>query len=488
VNPAQSSSWQGRVAYALLLVMIVLTPWPWGSVGTPAQSTLLLLTGAALALCQFAAESRRWPQGRTFRLGVAAWIIWLMWLASSLIPLPPSWLGSLSPSAYLLHQSVATLGVEPAYTLSTEPVASRADLLTATGLFGLYLLAASCVRSARRRQGLLIVLALVAGLQALYGLGMTMTGKEIGFLEKKIYGRGWATGTFVNRNHFAHLLALGAAATLALLMASRSPAVSASGWRGMVLRLLNWVMSSALVWRVLLLALLSATVLSQSRMGNVVLPVILIFGVLLWTALHDRGRLLTAGVLLASFAVADLWIVNRYYGLERVANRLEETELETEQRTVALRDLQPLIETYALTGSGGGSFQSAFLAHQSPQLKGLYDHAHNEYAEFAIEHGLPGLAWVLVMGLLHFGHALRLLALRRNPATRAIGLAGAMALLAVALHALSDFILHIPALRTWVVVFMGVLAGASAKAYASRRGRAQVSGLKEEVSNSGLIP
>jgi hypothetical protein len=178
--------------------------------------------------------------------------------------------------------------------------------------------------------------------------------------------------------------------------------------------------------------------------------------------------LLTAGLLLVSFAVADLWIVNRYYGLERVVERLDDTELETEQRVVALRDLEPLLERYRLTGAGGGSFQSVFLSIQSDELRGLYDHAHNEYAEFAIEYGLPGLAWMLLFGTMHLVHAGQVLRRRRSAGARAIGLAAATALIAAALHATSDFILHIPALGLWLVIMLGAVAGTTANPYARR--------------------
>lgn len=465
--------WQDRLSFVLLLLLLAATPWPWGGVGALAQACALLLTGLGLCLSLAApADAIRWPRSLAFRLGVTLWVLWLAALAFSLLSLPEPWLAALSPTALDLHAAVADIGgIAPANTLSVEPSASKGELLSTLGLFGLYLLAARSVSTNKRRLTLLSLLALVAGAQAFYGVGMTLTGSEIGFFERKQYGIGWATGTFVNRNHFAHLMALGGAASLALLLVTYSSQPSRSGWRGHLLSLLTWAMSPALVWRVLLLVLLSAVVLSQSRMGNVVFLAAIIFGVLAWTFLHNRRQLSMALLLLSSFAAADLWVVNRYYGLERVVQRLDSTELGTEQRTIALRDLRPLLNTYALTGSGGGSFQSVFLSIQSDELVGRYDHAHNEYVEFAVEYGLPGLSWMLLMGLLHSAHSLRLLRYRRSSGARALGLAAATALLAAALHAATDFILHIPALRIWLVALLGAVAGATAKAYASKRRR-----------------
>lgn len=464
-----AAPWQDRLAFGLLLLLVAAIPWPWAGVGASTQAVVMLLTGVGLGLSLLAPKARRWSGSLAFRLAVIGWLLWLLILAISLLPLPQPWLMVLSPSAASLHASVASLGIAPANTLSVEPGATRAYLLSSAALFGVYLLAARTVNGSARRRKLLMVMALVAGAQAFYGLGMTLTGTEIGFFERKVYGRGWATGTFINRNHFAHLLVLGGAAALGLLLSWRSRDPRRSGWRGRLLGVINWLMSPALVWRVLLLVLLSAVVLSQSRMGNVAFMVAMAVGVLVWTALYDRARILTAVLLLSSFAVADLWVVSRYYGLERVVERLDDTELETEQRAVALRDVMPLLEQYQWVGSGGGSFQSVFMAQQSEALSNRYDHAHNEYAEFTIEHGWFGLAWMLTMGALHLGHALRLLRNRKSAGTRALALAAAVALTAAALHSLTDFILHIPALRLWLIILLGAVAAATASPYARHR-------------------
>lgn len=481
------TAWPERIAYAMLLAMVCWLPWPWGSVGELSQGALLALTGLALLLSLLPAAVP-WPRSRAFRTALVGWLAWLAWLALSVVPLPPDLVQALSPASAALHEGMTALAAEPAWTLSAQPEASRRHLLVSAGLFGLYLLAARTVRDDRRRLLLLALLAVSAGVQALYGLGMTLTGAEIGFFAKKTYGIGWATGSFVNRNHFAHLLALGAAVALGLLLSQRSERIAHRGWRGGLLRITAWLMSPAAVWRVLLLVLLVAVVLSQSRMGNLVLTAVLVVSVLLWVLLHDRARLTTALLLLGSFAVADLWIVERYYGLQKVVSRLEDTELAGEQRTVALRDIAPLVGPYLATGSGGGSFQSLFLGVQSTELRGLYDHAHNEYAEWLIEHGVFGLVWLLAMGLLHALHALRTLRQRRSRGARALALAGFAALLAAALHSAADFVLHIPALRGWLAVLMGALVATGLPAARSGPAPASMRHNAEDAIPSSSFP
>ena len=480
--------WQERLARFLLLALVVIVPWPWGSVGVIAQSFETLMVGIALGLALLSPGSAGWPRSRCFRLGVWLWLIWLLWLALGLLPLPVNVLGALSPAAERLHAQALWPGETlSAGTITLAWAASAGELLNSLALFGLYLLAARVLRGQGHRQRLLLVMAIVGAAQALYGVGMTLTGAEMGFFARKWSGLGWATGTFVNRNHFAHLLALAGAVALALLLARPAKSVSQGGWRGSAIRIINWLMSPALVWRSLVLILLVGVVVSQSRMGNVAFVLALAVGLLLWVLLHGRRHAVTALLLIASFVVADLWIVDRYYGLDRVVQRLDQTDLRQEQRAVALRDLLPLVETYALTGSGGGSFQSVFMATQSSELTGFYDHAHNEYAEFAIEHGIPGLVWMLLIGLLHAAHALRLLYYRHGVGARALGLATLMALTAAAIHASAEFVLHIQALRFWLVVLLGAVAGATANPYSSGKGLARGSRSPDQpILASGL--
>lgn len=447
-----------RSAFFLLMLLLIWLPWPWASVSQSAQGLASAVTGVALLFSLLSPEGGKWPQTAIFRIANLIWLLWMGWLVFSLVPLPEPVLRNLSPYAADLHAATKGIGAQPAWTISVEPASTRRVFFQSLNLWGLYLLAARTVHSEFRRRAFLVILAVTASAQALYGLGMTLTGVEIGFLEKKTYGLGWATGTFVNRNHFAHFLALGAAASLGLLVAQPRSDTAQEGWRGRLLRVIAWLMSPAAVWRISLLIMLSAVVLSQSRMGNVSIMVALISGVLLWVILYARAKIVPALLLLSSFAVADLWIVDQYYGLSRVVDRLEDTELETEQRSVALGELTPLLDEFAWVGSGAGSFQSVFLSVQSRKLRGFYDHAHNEYAETLVETGFVGLLALLGMGALHFLHALGILRQRKQAIARALGLAGVVALIAAGLHAAVDFIFHIPATCAWLVALLGVLA------------------------------
>ena len=84
--------------------------------------------------------------------------------------------------------------------LPTLDLYGSADaLLLSLGLFLLAFLTIVLVRSRRRALLVLYTLVLAGFVQAVYGSLMMLSGMEWGFLEPKEYGRGLATGTFINR-------------------------------------------------------------------------------------------------------------------------------------------------------------------------------------------------------------------------------------------------------------------------------------------------
>ena len=69
---------------------------------------------------------------------------------------------------------------------------------------------------------LLQVLVFSGTFQAAYGAFMVLSGLELGFFVEKYVGQGVATGTFVNRNHFAGYLVMCLSAGIGLLLSQLS--------------------------------------------------------------------------------------------------------------------------------------------------------------------------------------------------------------------------------------------------------------------------
>jgi O-antigen ligase len=436
---AHTSDWLFR----LLLALLFWAPLPFGS-NRPWAAALLclnvfLLTGATLLY-----RATRQAPGSTEAAYIHYWPLLLLlvvqvWTAVQLLPLPPDLLAALSPRAAALQLP------DGSRTLSLDVAMTQYNLMLGCCYSGLFYLVTVLANSRERVEALLWTLALAAALQAVYGAGMTLTGLEYGFFVEKYVGRGVATGTFVNRNHFAAYLVLGLAAGIGLLVArleTRRPRTERQRIRAWVQTLL----SMKFLLRLLLAMMVVGLVLSRSRMGNLSFFVALAIGggLSLWFARREASRKVL--VLFASLLLVDLLIVGRWFGAEEVAERLVGTTVESEQRDDVAAVTLAMIRDYPWTGSGAGTYYTVFPHYSSfvPE-DSYYTHAHNDYLELAATLGLPATA---VLGLFLLATLVRGLALMRQGGGRleaGVACCVVMSGTWLLLHSGTDFNLQIPA-------------------------------------------
>jgi O-antigen ligase len=225
-------------------------------------------------------------------------------------------------------------------------------------------------------------------------------------------------------------------------------------------------------------------VLTRSRMGNVGFAVSLsIAGAayLLPAPSSSRlsGGLVSSGfvsVILASIVLVDLVIVGSYFGIEEVAQRLEQTTVAEASNRIDLFDYAlPYVLDYLPFGSGAGSFSAAFLPYSGPEVVIPYDHAHNDYLEFLGEWGIVGCLPMGLAVLLSLGTAGFALRERHDSLLRAMGFGAFMGIVALLIHSFVDFNWQIPANAGFftVLLAMGWLARyLPAHKQASRRSEA----------------
>lgn len=454
-----------RVFFAALCLILVALPWPWGSNTNLARGLLAFAAGAHLLMwiaARMGGLVAPLHLSRAARIALWLWLAWLMYIALQLLPLTPAWLHILSPASLGYHERIADLHTEPLYSLSIAPSQTLQALLDSMALFCLYFLTLALVDTRERIRRVLTVIFFSGLLQALYGIHMTVSGMEYGFWERKTYGLGWATGTFVNRNHFAAYMELTAAAGVGLVLMDLGR-WSWAGWRNLLGGFLDLLLSAKFRNRVMLAVVVVGVVLSRSRMGNIALFSALALAGLLYMLLRMRTSLIPALLVFLSLAVVDLWIVSHWFGLEEVIERIEETELETEQRPLVLQDLVPAIGAYARTGAGLGTFAQAYAPFRSLEVKGFYDHAHNEYAEFLIETGVVGLGILGMLVAVHLLHAVRVMAIRRRSIYAAAAFAALMSSFAMLIHGIVEFMLRVPAIAATWVVLLALCAGIRAR-------------------------
>ncbi|GHD21495.1 polymerase [Halioglobus japonicus] len=436
----QPSRWEAGL-FACLLLVLVWAPLPFASNrvwGAMLLTTLIALLCAAWAMLYLAGRTQlqrdvwriaRWPL--LALLGVQCWVL------LQLLPLPRWLLGLVSP------QADAWWLTEGPASISLDPEATRQYLLKGLAVTGAFFLTVALVNTADRMKLLLQTLVFSGTAQAIYGSMMVLTGLEYGFLIEKYASLGSASGTFVNRNHYAGYLVMCLAAGIGLLLSQLSTR-SSNGWRDRIRRYLQLMLSSKMRLRIYLALMVIALVLTRSRMGNVAF----------FTALGVTGSILLISqrrfswripVFLGSLLVVDLLILGQWFGLDKVVERLEQTAPDTEARVDYFKPGLDYVSHFPMTGSGGGSFYGIFPNFQPPNVEGYLDHAHNDYVEFAAELGVPVL---LVLGALVLAAAWQswlVLRMRHTRLYQGAAFAVLMTIVWLLLHAAVDFNMQIPA-------------------------------------------
>lgn len=450
---------------SLLLLILGLIQLPLYRGGNADWPPIFLATCASLSLLllSFSASQRSFEPPHISRSSVlpfVLWGMWLAWLTIQIVPLSREALTFIAPYSVPFHDAVAEAGGAARYTISVAPAASTNLLIQSFTYFTLYL--AVAIHASKRKSAQLILWAvfLTACAEAIYGSLHELAGIAYAFLDVPGRHPNVATGTFANRNHFAAYCTLGFASGLALMLGKSSPNVVATNWRTHLKQILDLLSSSTVLIRIGLIGLVVGVVLSRSRMGNVALAAGITSFALAWllTTRQQRG-VMSAMLLFLSIALADILLISNQFGLERVLQRLESTDLNSEIRAVGNSMSKQLMQQTGLAGSGLGSFSNVAETVRPQGLSRMFRHAHNDYYQFTIEAGRIGTAVMAAFLICHILLALNNLKSRRRH-QRAIAAAGLMIIAAGLLHATVEFNFQIPA---YAATFITILALLSSK-------------------------
>jgi len=299
------------------------------------------------------------------------------------------------------------------------------------------------------RRAILYTLAGSGAFQAVYGLAEYFSGHQHIFGYAKKYYTEVATGTFINRNHFAGYLEM----TLPLMIALAATAMLRPRGAGTDDRARSTF--RAAVFLILALTMATALVCSRSRMGIASMTVAMLgVGVLLVSRGRGRGyaaaALIVAGATFLVFSQGDAASAL----LDRFALVFDEFRGDIGRGQI-WSQTAAVARAFPLVGAGLGTFPSVFPAFRTVGEGRYLDHAHSDYLELAAEVGAIGLLIVLAGGLF-----VLLPLVRRAPASSEsqshIGYATLTAVAALAIHSLTDFNLAIPSNALTLAALLGL--------------------------------
>ncbi|MBL8519114.1 MAG: O-antigen ligase family protein [Betaproteobacteria bacterium] len=433
-------------------------PWFWG----PLEAGVFVLMALWLVLYVLgrvqisdAVRSAKW-----FIMALAAWLVWQ---ALFIVPVPAEWVAVLSPMAHRMQTAAQTItGRAGSMTLSVDMATSQASFLLGLTYVLAFILTLLLVNSRERVKAFGFALVFWAFLLSIYAILAHLTGFHHIWFGYDLPHAPHALATYPNRNHFAGLLEMSLAIGIGLLIAGLRD-VTIKNWKDFVKRTMEWILSPKMRLRLMLCVMVIALVSTRSRMGNTAFFASLAIAGIIGIALSRHATRATV-ILLVSLIAIDVFIVGSWFGVEKLANRIEQTtmlktegkaEESVEQRQEAAMYGLDLIKDYPVFGSGPGTWYVAYPKYRGPDIVKFFDYAHNDFVQFAAESGLVGLG--ILGGLVVWTFVVAAVAQyqRRDPLMRGMAFASIMGILALMIHSSVDFNLQIPANA---LLFMVILA------------------------------
>ena len=436
------------------LVLLAWLPWPIGGHAEWAAALAACATALLLIVWCVVAWRRRLDVAVPVVLLPAALaaVAVIAWSVLQVTPgvLPDEW-------AHPIWTLAGSYGLDNVPVVSLNRSGGLDALLRLVAAFAMFLLAFALAQTESRARRLLEVLLGVITAYAVFGIiqelvGWRLSGSQ-GF-------RSTVVATFVNRNHFATYANLGLLIAMGLLLeplwlAGRQSAQATLKVR--IARALGLIFEERR--RVLLAAvvLLLASIGTNSRGGILSLAGAVLFGLLLvlLTSRARAGTKLLVTVASVGTLTAALWLtgdalIERFRSIDTSAGLTE-----VDGRIAAWQMTLEAIRERPWLGHGHGAYQEIYFLHHPADFRGgVFDHAHNDWLQAAVELGLPAasalwLAIGLVWGACFVG------ALRRRR-RRVFPFVSATAGVLVGLHAIVDFSLLMPAVALTFAALLGI--------------------------------
>lgn len=464
----------GALAELLLVALLLLSPLPNGCLlegPGDARWQTLLDVGLLLAFLTILLEARL--AGRRL-VAPRPWlplVLLLGLLVLQLVPLPPALLRILSP-ATLRFAEMATPG-EIAWTpVSLVP---QMTLLEALRLAG-YLAALVVVVNRFRTRGAAMRLAAWistagAAMAILAFVQRARASSPFELLGTPLELWGTPFGPYVSKNHFAGLMEVTLAASLALCLAQACSLLDGAREASVGTRIATLLGPGAprVLLPFLAVCLTGAGLVASLSRGGWAAMGIAGGLLLLWAAVSKRSRMAWVAGAVVVLGIAGGAVI---LGPGRIANRLEMQDRMINRPRI-WRDAMTLTADFPVLGAGAGTFLHSFQPYHTFPDKRLATHAESDWVQTLTGVGALGLALLAWAGLRFARTAAR--GLRGELDGDSLFLAGTLTgVVALVLHGFLDVNLQIPANGFHFTVLAGLALAVAGPREAGARGVLQV--------------
>lgn len=450
-----------------ILGLIVFSPLPAASINEWSilviQLVVLIMVGAYILMDKKPAcnksllESLKWPKYLFIGFFVLIFV--------QIIPWPKFLIKIISPNGYLYLEryfsdfqstSFASFSLIPSYTLR-----EGLELLT------YFLLGFLVIKTVTKRDDfkrIISVLIAMGVFQAIYGLIQLYSNNPRILFYRKVFCLDSATGTFVNRNHFAGYLEMVIPLALGLVIARIDLFSLERLSLKERLNILSEKRTSTFLLTIIgIIIMCMGIIFSKSRSGIFLLgfSFFLIFG--FSTMYMDKKKPQKKWI--RTFLVVVFLIIvigSLQIGISSSMDRFAMDDLLREGRPGYWANTARIFSDFPLLGTGLGTFTSIYPDWEANGVPIRLFHAHNDYLEYLSELGLIGMILLLGGILIIMANTFLVWRKRNISEIKGIALGGLVATISILVHSITDFNLHMPAN---MMLFSIVLSLTAAIAY-----------------------
>jgi putative inorganic carbon (HCO3(-)) transporter len=454
---ATTDSLSERAAFSLLLIAVVVAPFPYGAI-TQGGALVLEILAFVTAAATFFGRPRLAPLEGVL-IPIAALLAIVLLGLLQLTPLPGSILERISPVSAQIYSDAAKVlrlfrHAAPAARISIAPTETIDTILLTCAYLSLFVSSALLLRTRWRRR---VFVAVLLGGAALHVLIATITSDET------VAGR--LHGAFVNSNHFAGYLqimlavAFGALWREVLFARERGRKLPEPA-RRLETRLLH-IAPLVLLWAIFA----AGIALTRSRGGTLVAFVsTLLMLSLALSHRRTRNRRLRIAVIGGTAIAAGASVVFLAVRQQPILRFLasDPRDPASDLRLTLWKLSFDAWRQFPLMGSGLGTYREAFRRIQPRAFDYYVEFAHSDPLQLLVTGGLAGfLLGAIAIGALSIALVMRW---RREEHREesAFLLAGIGALFALTLHGLVEFNMSIPAIPATLAAVTGFAWAAGA--------------------------
>jgi hypothetical protein len=449
---------------AAFVAVLALAPFPYGSSRPWAGLTLGLGIGAILlawsGLILTGLTTAALPLRRLLLPAacVAVALIWALVQSVDLKALASLTGIELTALAHPIWAMTSqALGHDAGSYISVDPEATRHAIFTSTLSVGAFLISFELTRDSARARALLasmVAIAFAYAAAALVSRYFPFDAQAMLVPDPRAASNQMAR-PFAGPSNFTTFMTLGAVAGMALFVETqRQSTVWDRGIRTTLRTSAKALTGANVVWLIATAIVVAALVLAHSRsgvvaflIGTIALIIALAAG-RSWSVAEESGRRAATAILVAALGIAGA------ASIESLAGLVPQEGPSEAARTALTESSMRAIAAAPLVGHGFGAFERYLPLFAEGAVAGPATEANNDLLETLADLGLPaGFAFiatpVLLAGMCFAGCLRR----RRDRLYPAIGFAASVA---VAVHALVEFSLQVPAVAVTYAALLGL--------------------------------